>query len=71
MFQTNVLCFWHTDEHDGEEEKEDGGKPPEGAVEAKDVLQVGKDLEHGEGQDRRDGPDESFAASASVVWEKL
>ena len=71
MFQINVLCFWHTDEDNGKEEKEYGGEPPEAAVEAEDVLQVGEDLEHGEGEDRRDGPDESFAASTSVVGEKL
>ena len=71
MFQINVLCFWHTDEDDGKEEKEDGGEPPEAAIEAEDVLHVGKDLEHGEGEDSRDGPDKSFAAGAGVVGKKL
>ena len=71
MLQINVLRLWHTDEHDGEEEKEDGGETPEAAVEAEHVLQVGEDLEHGEGEDGRDGPDESFAAGAGVVGEKL
>ena len=71
MFQINVLCFWHTDEHDREEKKEDGGETPEAAVEAEHVLQVGEDLEHGEGEDCGDGPDESLASSARVVGEKL
>ena len=71
MFQINVLCFWHTDEDNRKEEKEDGGEAPEAAVEAKGVLQVGENLEHREGEDCRDGPDKSFAAGAGVVGKKL
>ena len=71
MVQINVLGLWHTDEYDGKDEKENGGETPEAAVEAKEVLQVGEDLQHGEGEDCGDRPDETFASSTRVVWEKF
>ena len=71
VVQINVLGLWHTDEYDGKDEKENGGETPEAAVEAKEVLQVGEDLQHGEGEDCGDRPDETFATSTRVVWEKF
>ena len=71
VVQINVLGLWHTDEYDGKDEKENGGETPEAAVEAKEVLQVGEDLQHGEGEDCGDRPDETFATGTRVVWEKF
>ena len=71
VVQINVFGLWHTDEYDGKDEKENGGETPEAAVEAKEVLQVGEDLQHGEGEDCGDRPDETFATGTRVVWEKF